>query len=136
MGVRTMARAPRSPPPRKPVRSRAKPSVEATDDGRFAAVVGAFAGDRRVTSGKMMASLGLKISGKIFAMLVRGDLVVKLPRERVNALVDAGLGQQFDPRRDGRLMKEWVVIPGDQPPWVEVAREACAFVGGASGTGR
>jgi len=41
--------------------------VEAADDGRFAAVVGAFAGDRRVTTGKMMASLGLKIGGKIFA---------------------------------------------------------------------
>ena len=81
----------------------------------------------------MMASLGLKVSGKIFAMLVRGDLVVKLPRERVAALVDAGLGEQFDPRRDGRLMKEWVVIAGDEPPWVDVAREAHGFVGGATG---
>lgn len=136
MGARTMARAPPSPRLRKPLRSRAKPSVQATDDGRFAAVVGAFTGDRPVTSGKMMASLGLKIGGKIFAMLVGGDLVVKLPRERVAALVNAGLGEQFDPRRDGRLMKEWVVIPGNQPPWVEVARAACAFVGGATGTWR
>ena len=76
----------------------------------------------------MMASLGLKVGGKIFAMLVRGHLVVKLPRERVAALVDAGLGEQFDPRRDGRLMKEWLVIAGDEPPWVEIAREAHAFV--------
>ena len=79
----------------------------------------------------MMASVGLKVGGKIFAMLVRGDLVVKLPRERVSALVEAGVGRQFDPRRDGRLMKEWVVLAGDDPPWVEVAREACDFVGGA-----
>lgn len=84
----------------------------------------------------MMASLGLKVGGKIFAMLVRGDLVVKLPRERVTELVDSGLGQQFDPRRDGRLMKEWVVIAGDDPPWVEVAREGHAFVAGATGRGR
>ena len=89
----------------------------------------AFSGDRRVTSGTMMASLGLKVGGKIFAMLVRGDLVVKLPRDRVAALVEAGLGRQFGPRRDGRLMKEWVVISGDEPPWVEVAREARDFVG-------
>jgi hypothetical protein len=77
----------------------------------------------------MMASVGLKVGGRIFAMLVRGNLVVKLPRERVNALVEAGLGKQFDPRRDGRLMKEWVVLAGDDPPWVEVTREARDLVG-------
>ncbi|HEY6783361.1 MAG TPA: TfoX/Sxy family protein [Gemmatimonadales bacterium] len=110
--------------------------MESADDPRFAVVIDAFARDGRVTSGTMMASLGLKVSGKIFAMLVRGQLVVKLPRERVAALVDSGLGAQFDPRRDGRLMKEWVVIAGDEPPWVDVAREACEFVGGGSGKRR
>lgn len=64
------------------------------------------------------------------------DLVAKLPRERVAALVDAGLGEQFDPRRDGRLMKEWVVIAGADPPWVDVAREAHDFAGGATGKRR
>jgi hypothetical protein len=98
------------------------------DDPRFGAVTKAFATDRRVTSGRMMASLGLKVDGKIFAMLVRGNLVVKLPRERVSELVDTGLGRQFDPRGDGRLMREWVVLEGAQPPWPEVAREAYRFV--------
>jgi hypothetical protein len=69
-------------------------------------------------------------------MLVRGDLVVKLPRERVTTLVGAGAAQQFDPRRDGRLMKEWVVISGDDPPWVAIAREARDFVGGGAGKAR
>jgi hypothetical protein len=100
------------------------------DDPRFGAVAKAFSSDRRVTSGRMMASLGLKVDGKIFAMLVRGALVVKLPRERVSELVDAGLGRQFDPRGDGRLMKEWVVLEGARPPWLEVAREAYRFVRG------
>jgi TfoX/Sxy family transcriptional regulator of competence genes len=90
--------------------------VETSDDPRFAAVVGAFAADRRVTSGRMMASLGLQVGGKIFAMLVRGDLVVKLPHQRVIELIEAGLGQQFDPRRDGRLMKEWLVLAGTTCP--------------------
>jgi hypothetical protein len=99
-------------------------------------VIDAFARDRGVTSGTMMASVGLKVGGKIFAMLVRGDLVVKLPRERVTELVDADLGRQFDPRRDGRLMKEWVVLAGDDLPWVEVAREAYDFVGGGRGKRR
>ena len=105
-----------------PPRGRPNGSVATSDEGRFAAVVGAFAGNRRVTSGRMMASLGLKVDGKIFAMLVRGDLVVKLPRERVTALVEAGVGRPFDPRRDGRLLKDWVVLTGDRPPCVEVAR--------------
>ena len=83
-----------------------------------------------------MASLGLRVGGKIFAMLVRGDLVVKLPRARVDALVAAGQGQAFDPRRDGRLMKEWLVFRGDDPSWLDLAREAHAFVGGAAGKRR
>ena len=36
----------------------------------------------------MMASVGLKVGGTL--RFVRGDLEVKLPRERVNALVQAG----------------------------------------------
>ncbi len=110
-------------------------TAAASGDPRFAAVHEAFARDRRVSSGKMMASLGLKVDGKIFAMLVRGSLVVKLPRERVAELVDSGRGHQFDPRRDGRLMKEWVVLEGTEPPWLDVAREAYQFVAGAAATG-
>jgi hypothetical protein len=96
----------------------------------------AYAGDRRVKSGIMMASLGLKVDGKIFAMLVRGELVVKLPRERVDALVGSGRGHRFDPRGDGRLMKEWLVVEGPEPPWLELAREAYRFVGGVARGGR
>ncbi len=88
----------------------------------------AFASDRHVTSGRMMASLGLKVDGKIFAMLVRGKLVVKLPRTRVTELMETGAGRQFDPRRDGRLMKEWVVLAGPKPAWPKVALEAYRFV--------
>lgn len=72
----------------------------------------------------------LKVGGKIFAMLVRGRLVLKLPRRRVDQLVDAGDGERFDPRRDGRLMKEWLVLePASTQDWSSLAREALAFVG-------
>src|SRR5207247_2039163 len=76
----------------------------------LAPVAAAFAKDKAVTVGKMMASVGLKVNEKIFAMLVRGDLVVKLPRARVDELVAARTGKRFDPRRDGRVMKEWLVV--------------------------
>jgi len=39
----------------------------------------------------------LSVNGKIFAMLVRGKLVVKLPKQRVDELVAARVGTYFDP---------------------------------------
>ena len=73
---------------------------------------------------------GLRVGRKIFVMVCRGELVVKLPRNRVDQLVAAGVGARFDPRRDGRLMKEWATIPvehGDD--WHPLALEALDFVG-------
>jgi hypothetical protein len=98
-------------------------------DPSFAPVVEAFAKDRRVSYGRMFASMGLKVDGKIFAMLVKGRFVTKLPRERVDELVREGLGEYFDPGH-GRLMKEWVALSGGRTSWVELAREAHRFVGG------
>ena len=77
-----------------------------------------------------MASVGLKVNGKIFAMMSRGKFVVKLPKTRVDELVESGAGEYFDPRRDGRLMKEWIELSGNVPSWVEVATEAHRFVKG------
>ena len=97
-------------------------------DPAFAPVALAFAQDPQVTAGKMMASFGLKVGGKIFAMMVRGELVAKLPKERVSELVRDKKGTFFDPRRDGRVMKEWVAIGDRKLPWVAVAKEAYRFV--------
>jgi hypothetical protein len=77
---------------------------------------------------------GLRVGGKIFAMLVRGDLVVKLPRQRVDELVAAGAAERFDPRHDGRLMKEWAVVtPRHAADWDGLADEALAFVSPGAG---
>src|SRR5215472_10731565 len=74
---------------------------------------------------KGFGSSGLRIHNKIFAMLVRGKLVVKLPRPRVDALIASGEGERFDPRHDGRLMKEWVSLePTSKVEWLPLAREA------------
>ena len=57
-------------------------------------------------------------------------LIVKLPRERVDALVDAGEGERYDPRRNGRVMREWIVMkPRSKASWLQLAREALDFVG-------
>lgn len=71
----------------------------------------------------------LKFDNRIFAMLASGDeFVVKLPRPRVDGLVAAGEGKRFDPRRNGKLMKEWLVVgPGREARWMPLAKEALEF---------
>jgi TfoX/Sxy family transcriptional regulator of competence genes len=96
-------------------------------DPAFRRVADAFADDPAVTYGKMMASPGLKVNGKIFAMLTRGRFVAKLPRSRVDALVASGAGERFDPGH-GRIMKEWIVVASGEEAWLELAREAYRFV--------
>lgn len=72
---------------------------------------------------------GLRVGTKIFAMLGGGELVVKLPKERVDELVASGVGARFDPRRDGRLMKEWATIAVRHGRrWGRLADEALRFV--------
>jgi hypothetical protein len=51
------------------------------------------------------SSPGLNMRGKIFAMLVWGELVVKLPKQRVDQLVDSNTGTRFE-RGQGRPLKE------------------------------
>jgi hypothetical protein len=75
----------------------------------------------------------LKMHNKIFAMLVRGKLVVKLPKVRVDTLTASGDGDRFDPRHDGRLMKEWIVLdPSSSADWLSLATEAMRFVASTS----
>ena len=67
------------------------------------------------------------MGGKIFAMLPHNALVVKLPAERVAALIDAGDGEPFGVGK--RVMREWVTIRGvDDAAWAALADEALAFV--------
>jgi TfoX N-terminal domain len=101
--------------------------VTQTADSAFAPIVQAFQKDTAVAPARMFGSDGLKVNGKVFAMLVKGDLVVKLPKERVQALTSQGLGHAFDPGH-GRLMKEWVAIgQGKSAQWLTLAQEAYRF---------
>ncbi|MFO1069091.1 MAG: TfoX/Sxy family protein [Geminicoccaceae bacterium] len=98
------------------------------EDPRLAAIARDFAGDPRIAAGKLFASYGLKVDGKIFAMVVRDRLVVKLPRARAAALVAGGQAEPFDPGH-GRPMREWIGWTGDDAGWRPLVHEALAYVG-------
>jgi hypothetical protein len=97
---------------------------------RFEQLTAGLLADPEVVEGTGFGSApGLRIKGKIFAMLVKDELVVKLPKDRVDELVSAGAGAQFDPGH-GRLMKEWAsVAPDSAEDWERLAGEALKFVG-------
>ena len=93
---------------------------------------------RSILAGSRSASVGagngfgstgqLKVDGRIFAMLVRGKLVVKLSRQQVDALVESGQGERFDAGK-GKPMREWFVLsPTSSKPWLALAKAAMEFV--------
>ncbi|HEY2288180.1 MAG TPA: MmcQ/YjbR family DNA-binding protein [Streptosporangiaceae bacterium] len=86
-----------------------------------------------VAAGTMMGFPCLRVAGAFFASCDHrsGDLIVKLPRQRVQQLIDAGTGQPFAPA--GRTFREWVLIDDRDPDrWAELIDEAWAFAGGRS----
>jgi len=75
-----------------------------------------------------LGSTALCVDGRIFAALAsNGQLVVNLPKERVDALVAAGRGTRFEPVH-GRPMQEWFAVDlGQEKDWLSLTEEALAF---------
>jgi len=101
-------------------------------ESRYAEMAKKLAGGpgiTHVTEGNGFGSSGqLKVRGRIFAMLVRGELVLKLPRARVDQLVESGEGTRFDAGK-GKPMREWCVLsPASTRRWLPLAEEALNFV--------
>jgi hypothetical protein len=71
----------------------------------------------------------LKVNGKIFASLTRGRrLLVKLPPDRVAALIASGVGEPFT-TGPGPAKAAWVTLaPTSAPDWLVLAEEARAYV--------
>jgi hypothetical protein len=100
------------------------------EDLRFADLVDEMLGRDGVTpprGGSGFGREGLRYQNKIFAMLVRGRLVLELLAERVDALVADGEGARFDANK-GTPMREWFSLAPDSAlPWPPLAAEALAF---------
>ena len=103
---------------------------EAQPEDRYEELIGELVGIAGVTppdGGSGFGRSALRFQRKIFAMLVRGRLVLKLPAERVDALIAAGEGARFDANK-GTPMKEWFGLdPESGLPWLPLAREALDF---------
>jgi len=96
-------------------------------DPKLRAVAETFDASSASRQPRKFGSNGLKVDGKLFALFTQGTLVVKLPKERVAALVAKGDGKPFDPGH-GRLMKEWLTVVSPKLSWSALAKEAHAFV--------
>jgi hypothetical protein len=105
-----------------------------TEDERFEDLVDEFQHLPDVTppgASRGFGSHALRVRNRIFAMLVRGRLVVKLPESQVDTLVEEGHGVRFDANK-GKPMKEWLAVaPESSLSWVKLATDAMEFVAGS-----
>ena len=101
-----------------------------TPQDRFDDLVDQLVGIDGVTPPRGRSGFGrsaVRFQNKIFVMLVRGRLVLKLPRERVDEIIAAGEGVRFDADK-GTPMREWLRLDPDSGwSWSQLAGEALEF---------
>ena len=99
-----------------------------TTEQAFATIADRLLAESAVTEGTGFGSApGLRVHNKIFAMLLRGELVLKLPASRCAELVTEGRARPFDAGKT-RPMKQWITLTADPAGWSALTDEALAFV--------
>jgi hypothetical protein len=92
---------------------------------RLDAIVADHLAGARIDQGRMFSTVGWRRGGRVFAFVGRdGELMVKLPEDRVRVLVADGVGSPMSIRE--RTMREWVRIP-PAADWTAYVVEAHAF---------
>jgi hypothetical protein len=84
--------------------------------------------DPAIGRSTMMGYPCIRLAGRFLASYDEkaGQLIVKLPSERVAELVQSGTGAQFAPA--GKVFREWVAIPTIDPQlWRTLLAEAVTF---------
>jgi TfoX/Sxy family transcriptional regulator of competence genes len=97
--------------------------------GTYDTVAEELQADPAVKPGSMFGHRCLKTGRKVFACEYEGELLVKLPPDRLEELKGEG-ARDFMPM--GRKMNGWILVaePADDAVavWLDVAEEAKAFV--------
>jgi TfoX/Sxy family transcriptional regulator of competence genes len=87
-----------------------------------------YLGRPEVSIGRLFRSEGLKVHGKVFAMLVTDRLVVKIPAAQATAVVAQGRAVPFE-SGGGRKMREWVALDvAERDAWPQLVADAFAYV--------
>ncbi len=68
----------------------------------------------------------LTVNGKMFAMLRHGELVLKLPGERIEELALLKVGRRHDVG-NGVMTYNWFTVE-EAGKWIKLARDSCDFV--------
>jgi hypothetical protein len=98
-----------------------------TPKERYLAIADELHYNPEISQSRKSLSSGLRIKSKIFAMLSKGQIVVKLPQTRVDELIERGEGERYE--SGGHPLREWVLIkPTTEEGWMGLVQEAQAFV--------
>ena len=101
------------------------------DHRAFWALADDLIAEGQVEEGTMMGHHCLRSTrgGGFVATVERssGDLVAKLPRARVEELIESGIGAPFAPA--GKVFREWVAVSADHiDQWEALITESIDFV--------
>ena len=100
--------------------------------GTYDTIAEELQADPAVRTGSMFGHRCLKTGKKVFATEYEGELLVKLPPDRLEELKREG-ARDFAPV--GRTMTGWILVaePADDAVgvWLDIAEEAKAFVASA-----
>lgn len=102
---------------------------EDVDDALFWDVAQPLMAAGKAEEGELMRSRCIRVGKEFLAMpeYRTGDLVVKLPRGRVDELIEAGQGLAFAPAK--KVFREWVQVPErDEALWTALLDEGYEFV--------
>ena len=109
--------------------TRARATIGSVAAGTYEIIAEELKADPAVRAGVMFGHPCLKTGRKMFACDYEGELLLKLPPERLGELKREG-AHDFNPM--GRPMNGWILVaePDDDPVgvWLDLAEEAKAFV--------
>jgi hypothetical protein len=114
--------------------TRARATIGSVAAGTYEIIAEELQADPGVRTGLMFGHRCLKTGRKVFACEYEGELLLKLPPDRLGELKRDG-ARDFNPM--GRPMNGWILVaePADDAVgvWLDLAEEAKAFVAAPPG---